>query len=139
MLLFYAGYFWRLLSIHSLSIHIHIVTRGINLYKQLSWLKLCEMNIKLNLIWISFRYSNKLKLWIVHLWNKLFYMGVKWLFTMSKLWSLIHTCVTTRSSIIQESEKLATVPTELLLHWDFSLFQNHISSVMPALYVCVKR
>lgn len=67
------------------------------------------MNIQLNLFWISFRYSNKLNLWLIHLWNKLFYMGVKWLFTMGKLWSLIHTCVTTRSSIIQEYEKLATV------------------------------
>lgn len=67
------------------------------------------MNIQLNLFWISFRYSNKLNLWLVHLWNKVFYMDVKELFTMVKLWSLIHICVTTRSSIIQEFEKLATV------------------------------
>lgn len=85
------------------------VIHGINSFKQLSWPKLREMNIQLNLFWISFRYSNKLKLWLVHLWNKVFYMDVKELFTMGKLWSLIHICVTTRSSIIQEFEKLATV------------------------------
>lgn len=89
--------------------YTYTATHEINLFKQLSWLKLREMNIQLNLFWISFRYSNKLNLWLVHLWYKLFYVGVKWLFTMCKLWSLIHTCVTTRSSIIQEFEKLATV------------------------------
>lgn len=71
--------------------------------------KLREMNIQLNLSWISFRYLNKLNLWLVHLWNKLFYMGVKYLCTMGKFWSHIHTCVATRSIIIQEFEKLAMV------------------------------
>lgn len=67
------------------------------------------MNIQLNLSWISFRYLNKLNLWLVHLWNKLFCMGVKYLCTMGKFWSHIHTCVATRSIIIQEFEKLAMV------------------------------
>lgn len=67
------------------------------------------MNIQLNLSWISFRYLNKLNLWLVHLWNKLFYMGVKYLCTMSTFWSHIHTWVATRSIIIQKFEKLAMV------------------------------